>query len=826
MSAELPGLIVHGHFYQPPRENPWTRIVDREPSARPYHDWNERIYDECYRRNAYARIFADDGRITRIVNNYEAMSFNFGPTLLSWMQQAHPRTFARIVQADRRSAVARDGHGNAIAQGYSHAILPLCNDRDLLTQVRWGIAEFVYRYGREPEALWLPETACNDRVLAVLIEEGMRYVLLAPGQAAMWRKSAEAEWEDVSDSSIDPRRAYRYDHPDGSGRSIALFFYDGAISRAVAFENLLASSRDLVGRFEAASDGAGSLVHVVTDGESYGHHFAGGERCLAYSLFEEARRRGFWVTNYGQWLDAHPPIAEARIKAGDDGLGTAWSCAHGLGRWQRDCGCHIGGKPGWNQRWRGPLRAALDLLRDEAMVVFEDRMGSIAGDPWALRDAYIELLLDVEADRGAFFERHLGRRLGEREQSSALALLEMQRSSMLMYTSCGWFFDDLAGLETVQILRYAGCLLDQLEGSEALRIRSRFLEALAEAESNVPACGSGADVFRRRVDSARVTKAAIAAHVGIGCLAGDSAAAGQVAGRRYELFDLERRQHGRLALATGRVALRSIVTGAEREYGLAALKFGGIDVYCMLRQFDDEAAFARSARHLWQHFDGASLLTILRIAEEEFGPEEYGLRHVLPGGRDAIARSILADALRRYTEQYDRLYEDNRRLITQFQAADLPLPEELRVAAELTLSRRLDAELERQRGRSDAASYRRAVEIADEARRFDFELRFARGQAHFAAMIEGVVQRVAEPEPEANAGELVHSALELLELVDELGFEVDFSRAQETLYRAVHRGLALSEPVRELAYGLGLSERALGLEPAAAPALQGPGARR
>lgn len=817
MTAEQPGLIVHGHFYQPPRENPWSGIVDREPGARPHHDWNERVHQESYRRNAYARIYDDRGKITRIVNNYEEMSFNFGPTLLGWMQEHHPRTLARIVEGDRRSRTARAGHGNAIAQAYNHPILTLCNEHDLTTQIRWGVAEFAHRFGRQPEALWLPETACNDRVLTRLCDEGMRYALLCPDQADRWRASADDAWQDVSDGSIDTRRAYRYDHPDGSGRSIALFFYDGTISRAIAFEHLLASSHDLVNRFEAASGGPGMLVHVATDGESYGHHFSGGERCLAYALAEEARRRGFRVTNYGQWLDEHPPTAEVRIKEGEEGLGTSWSCAHGVGRWRRDCGCHIGGQPDWNQRWRAPLREALDQLRDEAMTVYVDRMGSLAGDPWALRDGYIELLLDPSADRGAFFERHVGRRLGDRERQRALSLLEMQRSSMLMFTSCGWFFDDLAGLEAVQILRYAGRLIDQLDELGAASARSRFLEVLAEAESNVKAKGNGADVFRRQVEPARVTTAAIAAHVGIGCLAGEPDHPQPVAGQRVELDHLRQGHHGRLQLATARVGLVDVATERRRSYGVAALGFGGIDVYCMLKEVDDPRAMDRSAKLLWDNIDSASLLTILRLAEEEFGPDEYGLRHVLPGGRDAVARAILADALSRYTEQYGRLYEDNRRLIAQFQVAGLPLPEELRIAAELTLSRRLDAELERQRGRFDAASYRRAVEIADEAERYGFELRCVEGQARFARMIEGAVHGMIEPEPRADAAEPPSGVFELLDLVEELGIDVDLARSQEFLFEAIHHGLALTEPVRRLAFALGFAERAFGGEAPDAP---------
>lgn len=824
MSTERPALLIHGHFYQPPRENPWTGIVDREPSAAPAHDWNERIYEECYRPNAFARILDDQGRVLRIANNYAGASFNFGPTLASWLAKHHPRAHARIRAADAASAKVRGGHGNAIAQGYNHSILPLCNDRDLRTQIRWGIAEFRCRYGRQPEALWCPETACNDRVLAALVDEQMRFVILAPGQAAKMRKLGETEWHDVSDGSIDPRRAYRWTHPDGSGRSIALFFYDGALSRAVAFENILASSHDFVSRCEAASGGPGTLVHVVTDGESYGHHFRGGDRCLAYTLDVEAKGRGFELTNYGQWLEAHPPTHEALIKPGDDGLGTAWSCSHGVGRWHRDCGCSTGGRPGWTQAWRKPLRAALDLLRDEAAAAYEQLAGDLTGEPWALRDAYVELLVDPAADRAAFFEREVGRRLSSSVELRLLRLLETQRWSMVMYTSCGWFFSDLSGIETVQIIRYAGRLVEELERL-GVGGRARFLEALSEARSNIPQKGNGADLFRQEVEPGRISTSAVAAHIGISALAYDVPVQGEIAEQHYEISDLTKGQASRVRLATARVGLQAIHTGARSDYGVAALHFGGIDVYCVLKAFASAEDFARAAGRLWGEFETASLLTILRIAEEEFGPEEHGLEHMLAGGRVDLARAILADSLSGYTEQYARLFEDNRRLIAMFREADLPLPDELRFAGEITLTRRLEHELARQRDRSDAGSYRRAIAIAAEARRYDLTLRCEQGKMHFEAMIEALVRRVAEGDREAAEAEVVSSALELLDLTHSLGIVVSLERAQELLYPLLLNGTPRSAGLEKLTTALGLSPGLLGPQ-APAPQLEGPGARR
>ncbi|HEU4834415.1 MAG TPA: DUF3536 domain-containing protein [Pyrinomonadaceae bacterium] len=447
-------LIIHGHFYQPPRENPWTGEVDPEPGAAPFHDWNERIHAECYAPN---------------IVNYPLISFNFGPTLLSWLETHHRDTYQKILNADRDSALARGGHGNAIAQAYGHAILPLCNERDRLTQVLWGLADFRYRFGREAEALWLPETAANDQVLALLIEQGMRYVILAPNQAK---------------GAVDTSKPYLFRHPDGSGRSLAVFFYNGPLARAIAFERALASSRGLVEKFVSAATAGANLVNVATDGETYGHHFKFGDLCLTHALTVEAKSEGFWITNYAQYLDHHPPETTIEIDNGPDGEGSSWSCVHGVARWSRDCGCHTGGEPGWNQSWRTPLREALNFLRDDAAEKFE-RVGSeLLRDPWAARNDYIKMILDPKQPRDGF-------------DSRVWDLLEMQRSALLMFTSCGWFFSDLAGLETIQVLRYAARVIDLMNQLGLDAPQKEFLELLSEAKSNRPEKGNGAEIFMR-----------------------------------------------------------------------------------------------------------------------------------------------------------------------------------------------------------------------------------------------------------------------------------------------------------------------------------------
>jgi alpha-amylase/alpha-mannosidase (GH57 family) len=499
-NCHMTALIIHGHFYQPPRENPWTGTIDRQPSAFPYHDWNERIHDECYGPNAFAHIVGANNTIERTGNNYANISFNFGPTLLSWLEPHHPKSYQRILDADRESIELRGGHGNAIAQAYGHAILPLCNERDRLTQVVWGLADFRYRFGREPEAMWLPETACNDETLELLIEQNLRYVILAPGQAARVRER-EGKWHSVKDGTVDPSKAYRWLHRDGSGRSIAIFFYDGLMARAIAFERALTSSRFLIEMFKRATV-RGPMVNVATDGETYGHHFKFGDLALAHALEIEAREQGFWVTNYGEFLDRYPAEFEVEISNGPEGEGTSWSCAHGVDRWIRDCGCHTGGEAGWNQKWRGPLRAALDFLRDVAASQFEYVGEELFADPWATRNAYIEVILNQGRSRTDFLAREAKQLLSPPDQARALTLLEIQRNALLMYTSCGWFFSELSGIETLQIMKYAARVIELMDELGLPSMRAEFLDLMSEAESNIREIGNGADIYLRYAEPA------------------------------------------------------------------------------------------------------------------------------------------------------------------------------------------------------------------------------------------------------------------------------------------------------------------------------------
>jgi hypothetical protein len=491
-------LVLHGHFYQPPREDPWTDRVEREAEAAPFHDWNERIHAECYRANAFARLVDEEGRIAGLVDNYAHLSFDLGPTLGRWLERRHPSTLGRVVAGDRES-VARLGHGNALAHPWVHLILPLADPLDRATVLRWGRAEFRHRFGREPEGWWLPETAADRATLAALAEEGARFTVLAPRQAARVRPPG-GEWRDVGGGGVDPGRPYRWRSPDGR-RELALFFYDGELAREVAFGDGLASSRGLLercARAAARTAAEAGLVHLAVDGETFGHHRAWGDRVVAHALDVGAAAGGLRVTNYARHLAEHPPAWEVELDLGPLGEGSSWSCVHGVGRWRRDCGCRHVERPGWTQEWRGPLRDALDLLRDHARDFYSEAAGDLLRDPWRARDAYVEVLLSGgEEGRHRFLAAHGWTELTHAEGERALALLEMQRNLLLMDSSCGWFFDDLAGREAVLVLRQAARAIDWWRDLGGAPPESDFLDVLAAARSNLPHEGSGADVFRR-----------------------------------------------------------------------------------------------------------------------------------------------------------------------------------------------------------------------------------------------------------------------------------------------------------------------------------------
>jgi alpha-amylase/alpha-mannosidase (GH57 family) len=488
-------VCIHGHFYQPPREDPWTGAIARQPSAGNDHDWNTRIARECYIPNGRARIANDKNETLAYINNYSHLSFNFGPTLLTWYEQAHPEEYQKLLSADRESSVRFAGHGNGIAQAYNHVILPLANARDQVTQVRWGLADFRYRFNRDPEALWLPETAVDSSVLRVLISHGLKYVILAPSQAKRFRRAGDVRWTDVSAEILDTTRHYRWvDHASKSSRSIAIFFYDGGLSQAAAFGKLMASSPKAADRIESAFDPesrAAQLVSLATDGETFGHHDKFAEMGLAHLVKFELPARKLHLVNYGYYLSKHRPVWEAEIRDH-----TAWSCSHGLARWTGGCDCGTDGK---STDWRAPLREAFDWLRDELADIAESETSHLVRDFWEVRDDYIDVLLDGSSDNlDLFCRRRMVIDPIPETKKALVRMLECQKFAMYMYTSCGWFFSDIGGLEAVQNLKYAARAIELAEATGlGDDLESGFLERLRLASSSDPHLKDGETVYRR-----------------------------------------------------------------------------------------------------------------------------------------------------------------------------------------------------------------------------------------------------------------------------------------------------------------------------------------
>ena len=811
-------FVLHAHFYQPERLNPWTGALDPEPSAAPHRDWNERIHGECYRPNAVARIFDSQRRVEAIVNNYEGLSFNFGPTLLSWLETAHPRTYAKILDGDWRSGT-RIGHGNALAQAYNHMILPLAHPRDVATQIRWGQADFRHRFNRMPAGMWLPEAATNPQVMDALIDSGIGFTVLAPHQAARvrahhgpGRDGEGAPWQDVPAEGIDTGRAYRRLHSDGSGRSMAVFFYDGALAQAVAFDAATSDAGVLLDRIEAAGRGHDGLVSAAMDGETFGHHHPFGELGLAYALSVEAPRRGLRPTNYAQYLAEHPPTADVEVVGGE---GTSWSCAHGVGRWYRDCGCHTDGLPDWNQAWRGPLRVALDVVRDRAAEVFADRGAELLRDPWAARDDYLAVRLG-DLSRQDFLERHALRTIDDGSTVDLWSLLESQRQAMVMYTSCGWFFSDVAGIETRYVLRAAARVMGLLEGVGAPVPRHEVLELLGEARSNRPEMGTGADIWRHDVEAAAVTPTRVAAHRALEALVLGARDRGQCAEFLVDLPEHRAQTRGRLRMSTSRVQLRSQVTGRTFDFAVVALHLGGLDFHGVVAPFPGRRAFDRAAQRLWEAYPQEPMARLIQLIGEVLPEGDapghlFDLEATLPEGRQQIVGAVFSDLAGRFQEAYARLYHDHRRILETLTAAGYELPRDLRAAAELTLAAELDAQLERASdGHADLASFQAVRDTVSHARSQGYQLDLEAVEQRLTNAVTGAAETAARSLVQTD----VDAVQRWLVLCAELGVDVDLSAAQEHAFDAAQRALARRAGPDDMAPVAALGSR-LGLSPVA-----------
>jgi alpha-amylase/alpha-mannosidase (GH57 family) len=681
-------VCVHGHFYQPPRENPWLEAIEVQDSAAPYHDWNERVTAECYAPNAVARLLDADGCITALRNNYSRISFNFGPTLLSWMEHARPDVYAQILRADQESC-RKLGRGNALAQVYGHCIMPLASRRDQQTQVRWAISDFKHRFGRSPDGMWLPETAVDRPTLEMLARNGIRFTILAPSQAARVRY-ADGEWEDVRHGGIDCSRPYRC--TVAPGVDITLFFYDADIAHGVAFAGLLNDGRNLARRLTDASAarGAGSLVHIATDGESYGHHHRFGDMALAAALEAVECADGVQLTNYAAYLDMVAVRDEVEIREN-----TSWSCAHGIERWRTDCGCNSGGHSGWQQAWRTPLRQSLDWLKAQLDEIFERHGAKVLHDPWAARDAYVTLLLQRDDEhRKAFLEHHAVARARSHERPRIWKLLEMQRYGLLSFTSCGWFFDECSGIETVQILTYAARAL-QLAAEFGVNLEPEFVHHLQAMRGNLPQYQDGRNVYRQLVRPQMADSSRMMAHHAIHSLFAPPTPEARVYAYRATAVDRSIEHAGSAVFAVGQTRLVAETTEQSEDYVYAALHLGGHDIHCAVAPSTPKIDYPQLKADLLATFLAEPLTQLVRRIDRAFGGTFYTLRDVFVAERRRILDQVMAQAMADCTADYKRMVTNNRRLLDFLAQAWVPLPEELRIAATFVVQRRLEEATER-----------------------------------------------------------------------------------------------------------------------------------
>ncbi|MEO1428465.1 MAG: DUF3536 domain-containing protein [Cyanobacteria bacterium J06632_19] len=708
-------VTVHGHFYQPPRENPYLNAIERQPGAAPFHDWNERIHHECYRPNAFARILNEHGEVVGIENNFEYMSFNIGPTLMSWLQNYDIDVYQQIIEADKKSSQRLNGHGNAIAQVYNHIIMPLANERDKLTQIRWGQADFRCRFGRDPEGMWLAEAAVDYATLEALVSEGIRFIILAPSQAERCRliptaDDPESEWHEVGGNQIDPTRPYRCYLPEDSENSnserryIDIFFYDGPISRDMGFSDVVYNSSHFAGRIGAAVRGdrrQSQVISVATDGETFGHHKKGTEKTLAYAFTQEFPNWGWTVTNFAHYLSLNTPTWEVELKPV-----TAWSCAHGVDRWQDDCGC--GGAPGWHLKWRRPLRDSLNWLRDRLVEVYEEQGRKYFSDAWKARDEYIEVVLDRSPSNiSGFLNRHQKHKLQASEQVDALRLLEMQRHSLLMFTSCGWFFEEISRPEGTQILRYAARAMELAAEVAGVQLEKGFLELLEQAPSNIDIFRTGAEVYRQLVLPSQISFKQVAAHYAITSLFSGHQPLEKWSGlgekkngqdsilqhKQVYCYTADELDHqlqrlGSITLAVGHLKLVSEVTWESQQMTFAVLHLGGWDFHCCIQPFEGKRSYTQLKEKLLNALQQGSAAHTILVMTQLFGEESFNLQNLFAEERHRLMRLLTQETLARVDQLYTQTYRDNYGVLMAFHRDGLQAPKELQAAAEIALEYR------------------------------------------------------------------------------------------------------------------------------------------
>ena len=773
-------LTIHGHFYQPPRENPWLEVIEIQDSARPFHNWNERVSMECYEPNSVARIVDSNNKILSIVNNYQYMSFNIGPTLLCWMEKYAKQSYRRILEADKNSVSLYSGHGCAIAQVYNHVIMPLANTNDKYTQVIWGIRDFEKRFKRKPEGIWLAETAVDARTLEVLADLDIKFTILSPYQAQSVRKIGEKNWTDVSWGSIDPSQPYRY-FIEGGDKYIDLFFYDGAISKSVAFDQLLTNGEKFAYRLQdgfVPERNRPQLVNIATDGESYGHHTKFGDMALSYVLAVKAKDLGFKITNYGEFLEQFPPTCEVDIKPV-----SSWSCSHGVGRWMDDCGCSTGAAQGWNQKWRKPLREALDYLRDELIKVCTKEGSKYYKDFWEARNKYIDVILDRTPETvEAFLKENAVKKLTKQEKIKAIKLMEIQRSCLLMYTSCGWFFAEISGIETTQIMKYALRAMDFASEFSKVDFEKNFLTILQRAKSNIPEYENGKKIYEMFVRPARVTVEKIVTHWAISSLYDSNEFLDEIYCYKIKKISHKTFKHKDCVLAFGRLEVSSCITLEKFDLTYALLKTSESEYFCTVTPFKNQEWLNSVKNAIIDKFNEDKTDDVLKLMQKHYKSEFYTIKDVLIDKRKVILEKVLINKLLKTANTYLELYEDLKAPISQLADMGMDIPDAFRVAAKFSLLKDLDETLDKAEDFLDKELNEKLDKIKREADKFFVNLNKSRARIIVAKKLQSLIAEAAD-NPSEKTNEKIFG---LFGIMDKMGLDVDIRVSQNIYHEKIY----------------------------------------
>jgi alpha-amylase/alpha-mannosidase (GH57 family) len=673
-------ICIHGHFYQPPRENAWLEVIEVQDSAHPYHDWNERISSECYAPNTASRILDQDGVIKNIINNYARISFNFGPTLLSWMEANDHETYHSIIEADKESVKRFSGHGSAVAQVYNHMILPLANTRDKETQIIWGIRDFEYRFNRKPEGMWLAESAVDLESLELLVKHGIKFTILAPRQAKAFRRVDEKEWHEVKEEKLDTRISYRCDLP--SGNNIMLFFYDGDIAQKVAFDGLLNDGKkfadELLEAFDKETDEP-QLIHIATDGETYGHHHKHGEMALAYCLDYIERHKHSNLTNYAEYISKFNSVYEVQIYEN-----SSWSCVHGVERWRDNCGCNSGGKPTWNQLWRKPLREALDWLRDELAKIYEREASKVLKDPWKAREDYINVILKrTDENVRKFLKEHCFK---DTQTNQVLRLMEVQRNAMLMYTSCGWFFDEVSGIETTQIMQYACRAMQLISQLSEVNLEEEFIKRLQHAPSNVPSLENAAMIYTKYVLPSKTNLQRVGMHYAVASIFEEDPESFPVFNYTTSNDVFIRKEAGEQKLVLGITNVKSNVTHSEKKFTFAVVHMGKHNIIGNISLNIEEDQFGVMQSRMVAAFEEGRLGDLIGLMQTYFGPEKYTIWQLFQDEKRKVFNLITQKSMADLEESFRRIYNHDYPLVIALENNDIPIPTAYKTTFEYVLN--------------------------------------------------------------------------------------------------------------------------------------------